>query len=406
MPGPLDGVRVLDLTGVVSGPFATMFLADQGADVLKIEPIGGDITRRSRATIDKAGEFSALFISSNRGKRSLSVDVKSGAGKDILARLVAQADVLVQNFRPGTMERLGLGPDELRKRHPRLIYVSISGVGDHGPYVKKRVYDPIVQGLSGFADIQSQPVTNRPQMIRTIVCDKTTAVMTAQAVAAALYAREKSGNGDHIHVAMLDVMLSYLWPEGMMQYTVVGMEDKFPDANDRPDLVFKTLDGYLTCGTISDSEWQGFCKASGDPELAKDERFATPTARSLNATARINKMQEYIGQHTTAEWLERLDAADVPCAPILRRSEIVQNEQVVARGIITELDQPGVGRIRQPKPAAQFAVNQSAIKGPAPRIGEHSREVLRELGYSGAEIEKMIADKAVRAAVVKEHEHV
>jgi crotonobetainyl-CoA:carnitine CoA-transferase CaiB-like acyl-CoA transferase len=406
MPGPLDGVRVLDLTGVVSGPFATMFLADQGADVLKIEPIGGDITRRSRATIDKAGEFSALFISSNRGKRSLSVDVKSSAGKDILARLVAQADVLVQNFRPGTMERLGLGPDELRKRHPRLIYVSISGVGDHGPYVKKRVYDPIVQGLSGFADIQSQPVTNRPQMIRTIVCDKTTAVMTAQAVAAALYARERSGNGDHIHVAMLDVMLSYLWPEGMMQYTVVGMEDKFPDANDRPDLVFKTLDGYLTCGTISDSEWQGFCKASGDPELAKDERFATPTARSLNATARINKMQEYIGQRTTAEWLERLDAADVPCAPILRRSEIVQNEQVVARGIITELDQPGVGRIRQPKPAAQFAVNQSAIKGPAPRIGEHTRDVLRELGYSGAEIEKMIADKAVRAAVVKEHEHV
>lgn len=406
MPGPLDGVRVLDLTGVVSGPFATMFLADQGADVLKIEPIGGDITRRSRATIDKAGEFSALFISSNRGKRSLSVDVKSSAGKDILERLVAQADVLVQNFRPGTMERLGLGPDQLRERHPRLIYVSISGVGDHGPYVKKRVYDPIVQGLSGFADIQSQPVTNRPQMIRTIVCDKTTAVMTAQAVSSALYAREKSGNGDHIHVAMLDVMLSYLWPEGMMQYTVVGKEDKFLDANDRPDLVFRTLDGYLTCGTISDSEWQGFCKASGDPELAKDARFSTPTARSLNATARINKMQEYIGQHTTAEWLERLDAADVPCAPILRRSEIVENEQVVARGIIVELDQPGVGRIRQPKPAAQFAVNQSAIKGPAPRIGEHSRVVLCELGYSDAEIEKMIADKAVRAAVVREHEHV
>ncbi|MHC2332864.1 CaiB/BaiF CoA transferase family protein [Bradyrhizobium sp. USDA 4454] len=405
MPGPLNGVRVLDLTGVVSGPFATMFLADQGADVLKIEPIGGDITRRSRATIDRAGEFSALFISSNRGKRSLSVDVKSDAGRDILARLVAQADVLVQNFRPGTMERLGFGVDELRKRHPRLIYVSISGVGDHGPYVKKRVYDPIVQGLSGFADIQSQPVTNRPQMIRTIVCDKTTAVMTAQAVAAALYAREKSGLGDHIHVAMLDVMISYLWPEGMMQYTVVGKEQTVADPNDRPDLVFKTLDGFLTCGTISDSEWQGFCKASGDPELVKDERFATPTARSLNATARINKMQEYVGQRTTADWLERLDAADVPCAPILRRSEIIENEQVVARGIITEFEQPGVGRVRQPKPAAQFALNQSAIGGPAPRIGEHSREVLCELAYSDAEIEKMIADKAVRVAVIKESEH-
>jgi crotonobetainyl-CoA:carnitine CoA-transferase CaiB-like acyl-CoA transferase len=398
MPGPLKGVSVLDLTGVVSGPFATMFLADQGADVLKIEPITGDITRRSRASIDKKGEFSALFISSNRGKRSLAIDVKSDAGREVLAKLVAKADVLVQNFRPGTMERLGLGVEELRRRHPRLIYVSISGVGDTGPYVKKRVYDPIIQGLSGFADIQSQPVTNRPQMIRTIVCDKTTAMMTAQAVAAALYAREKTGQGDHIQVAMLDTMISYLWPEGMMQYTVVGSEAKTADPNDRPDLVFKTSDGYLTCGTISDSEWQGFCRATGDPELAKDERFATPGARSVNATARINKMQEYIGRHSTAEWLERLDAADVPCAPILRRSEIIHNEQVVARDLIVELDQPTVGRIRQPKPAARFELNEAAIGGPAPRIGEHTREVLAELGYDDRAISKMVEDKAVRLA--------
>jgi crotonobetainyl-CoA:carnitine CoA-transferase CaiB-like acyl-CoA transferase len=398
MPGPLNGVRVLDLTGVVSGPYATMFLADQGADVLKIEPIGGDITRRSRAIIDEAGEFSALFISSNRGKRSLAIDVKSEAGREVMARLVAQADVLVQNFRPGTTERLGLGADELRKRHPRLIYVSISGVGDSGPYVKKRVYDPIIQALSGFADIQSQPVTNRPQMIRTIVCDKTTAVFTAQAVSSALYAREKTGQGDHIQVAMLDTMISYLWPEGMMQYTVVGAEATAADPNDRPDLVFKTLDGYITCGTISDSEWQGFCQATGDPELAQDERFATPTKRNQNATARINRMQEYIARRTTAEWLERLDAADVPCAPILRRSEVIANEQVVARGLIAEFDQPTVGRVRQPKPAAIFAVNKAEIGGPAPRVGEHSRAVLRELGYSDAEIDRMVADKAVRVA--------
>jgi crotonobetainyl-CoA:carnitine CoA-transferase CaiB-like acyl-CoA transferase len=398
MPGPLSGVRVLDLTGVVSGPYATMFLADQGADVLKIEPIGGDITRRSRAVIDKAGEFSALFISSNRGKRSLSIDVKSETGREVMARLVAESDVLVQNFRPGTTERLGLGADELRQRHPRLIYVSISGVGDTGPYVKKRVYDPIIQALSGFADIQSQPVTGRPQMIRTIVCDKTTAVFTAQAVSSALYAREKTGRGDHVQVAMLDTMISYLWPEGMMQYTVVGAEATTIDPNDRPDLVFKTFDGYITCGTISDSEWQGFCKASGDPELARDERFATPGARFVNATARINKMQEYIAQRTTAEWLERLDAADVPCAPILRRSEIVDNEQVVSRGIIAEFEQPGVGRVRQPKPAAQFAANRSVIAGPAPRIGEHTRGVLRELGYTDSEVEKMIAEKSVRAS--------
>jgi len=398
MTGPLSGVRVIDLTSVVSGPFATMFLADQGADVIKVEPPGGDITRRSRQSVDPTGQFSALFISTNRGKRSLSIDLKQPEGLEILKKLIARSDVLVQNFRPGTMERLGLGAEDLRKSHKRLIYVSISGVGETGPYAKKRVYDPIVQGLSGFCDIQAQPVTNRPQMIRTIVADKTTAVYTAQAITAALYAREKTGQGQHIQVAMLDAMVSYLWPEGMMQYTVVGREQAAADPNDRPDLVFKTQDGYLTCGTISDSEWQGFCRATGDPELSQDARFATPAGRSVNATARINKMQEYIGRHTTAEWLERLDAADVPCAPILRRHEIVNNEQVVARGIIAELEQPGVGKIRQPKPAARFDVDEAKIQGPAPRIGEHSREVLRELGYDDSAVEKMIAEKSVRAA--------
>ena len=398
MSGPLKGVRVLDLTGVVSGPFATMFLADQGADVLKIEPIGGDITRHSRGAIDAAGEFTALFISSNRGKRSLSIDMKSAAGREVLAKLVAQSDVLVQNFRPGTTERLGLGADELRARYPRLIYVSISGVGETGPYAKKRVYDPIIQALSGFADIQSQAGTNRPQMIRTIVADKTTAVFTAQAVSSALYAREKTGRGDHIRVAMLDAMISYVWPEGMMQHTVVGTEAVIPDPTDRPELVFKTMDGYITAGTVSDSEWQGFCKATGDPELIKDKRFTSVADRSHNVTARINKMAEYIVKHTTAEWLERLDAADVPCAPILRRGEVIANEQVVARGIISEFDQPTVGRVRQPKPAARFEANEATIGGPAPRVGEHSRAVLLDLGYSAEAIEKMVSEKSVRVA--------
>lgn len=162
--------------------------------------------------------------------------------------------------------------------------------------------------------------------------------------------------------------------------------------------MFKTLDGYITAGTISDSEWQGFCKATGDPALAKDERFATPSARFINATARINTMQEYIAKHTTAEWLERLDACDVPCAPILRRGEIIGNEQVVARGLIEEFDQPTVGRVRQPKPAAVFEVNKAVIGGPAPRVGEHSRAVLRDLGYADAAIDAMVANKAVRVA--------
>lgn len=398
MAGPLSGVKVIDLTGVVSGPLATMFLADQGADVLKIEPLSGDITRRSRQAIDKAGNFSSLFISSNRGKRSLAIDVKTGVGREVLAKLIEGADVLVQNFRPGAMERLGLGFDELRKRFPRLIYVSISGVGDSGPYVKKRVYDPIIQGLSGFADIQSQPVTQRPQMIRTIVADKTTAIFAAQAICAALYSRERSGQGQHIQVAMLDTMISYLWPEGMMQYTVVGAEATAADPNDRPDLVFKTSDGYITVGTISDSEWQGFCRATGDGTLKDDSRFATPSARSANAKARINLMAEYIERHTTAEWLRRLDAADVPCAPILRRGEVMHNEQVIARGLIAEFDQPSVGRVRQPRPAARFDTTETNAPSAAPGIGEHTREVLLGLGYSPADVEAFAAQGAIRLA--------
>ena len=239
MPGPLSGVRVLDLTSVVSGPFATMFLADQGADVSRSNRSVAISRAEAALMIDKAGEFSALFISSNRGKRSLSIDIKSEAGREVLARLVAQSDVLVQNFRPGTMERLGLGADFLPASPAPYLRLH-QWRWRNRPLCQERVYDPIIQGLSGFADIQSQAGTNRPQMIRTIVADKTTAAFTAQAVSSALYAREKTSKGDHIRVAMLDAMISYLWPEGMMQYTVVGAEATAADPNDRPDLVFKT----------------------------------------------------------------------------------------------------------------------------------------------------------------------
>ena len=396
MPGPLAGIRVLDLTSVVSGPLATMFLADQGAEVIKIEPLGGDITRRSRQSISASGEFSALFVSSNRGKRSLALDLKRPEAAKIMRELIASSDVLVQNFRPGTMERLGLGEPTLRELNPRLIYVSISGVGESGPYAKKRVYDPIIQGLSGFADLQAEPRTRRPQMIRTIVADKTTAIFAAQAITAALFARERTGEGQHIRLAMLDTMIAYLWPEGMTQYTVVGREATTADPTARPDLIFETADGYITVGTISDSEWQGFCAASGRPGLAEDPRFNTPGGRSVNATERILLMAEIIKKRPTAEWLQRLDANDVPSAPVLRRNEVIANEQVLARELIVELDHPDIGLVRQPKPAARFDRTPARIQGPAPRIGEHSATILAELGFEAAEIERLATEKIVR----------
>ncbi len=396
MQGPLHGIRVLDFTGVVAGPLATMFLADQGAEVIKVEPLRGDSARGSRQRIDKDGEFSAMFISCNRGKRSLAIDAKTPVGREVLLKLVAEVDVLVQNFRPGTMDRLGLGAEFLRREYPRLIYVSMDGVGETGPYANKRVYDPIIQALSGFADIQADPATGRPRMIRTIVADKTTAIFAAQAISAALFSRERTGRGDHIRVAMLDTMISYLWPEGMMQYTVVGAEAITADPNLRPDLVFETRDGFITVGTISDSEWSGFCHAVERPNLLLDDRFNTPAARSVNAVARIMLMGEVIKERSSAEWLGRFDAADVPCAPILRRNEIIQNEQVVDRRLITELDQPTVGRVRQPRPAARFESADGRAIRPAPRIGEHTQDILVGLGYSDSQIANMAHDNAIK----------
>jgi crotonobetainyl-CoA:carnitine CoA-transferase CaiB-like acyl-CoA transferase len=396
MPGPLAGIRVLDLTSVVSGPLATMFLADQGTEVIKIEPRGGDITRRSRQSISASGEFSALFVSTNRGKRSLALDLKRPEAAKIMHKLISSSDVLVQNFRPGTMERLGFGEPALRELNPLLIYVSISGVGESGPYAKKRVYDPIIQGLSGFADLQADPRTRRPQMIRTIVADKTTAIFAAQAITAALFARERTGEGQHIRLAMLDTMIAYLWPEAMTQYTVVGREATTADPTARPDLIFETTDGYITVGTISDSEWRGFCAAAERQDLAKDPRFNTPGGRAANATERILLMAEIIKKRPTADLLQRLDANDVPSAPVLRRNEVIANEQVLARELIVELDHPDIGRVRQPKPAARFDRTPAHIRGPAPRIGEHSATILAELGFEAAEIERLATEKIVR----------
>jgi len=389
MAGPLTGIRILDLSSVVSGPLATAHLADQGADVIKVEPLAGDISRRSRQKISADGQFSAMFVSVNRGKRSIALDLKQAEAVAIVRALALNADVLVQNFRPGTMERLGVGEVELRASNLRLIYVSISGVGDSGPYVKKRIYDPMIQALSGLADIQSHPETNRPQMIRTILADKTTSIFAAQAITAALFARERTGKGQHVRISLLDTMIGYLWPEGMMQHTVPSQQQTAMATNAGPDLIFETADAYITVGTISDAEWRGFCAATEQPDLMSDERFNTAERRSLNAIARIGLMAAILKTRSRADWLDRLDRADVPCAPVLRREEIVDNPQVIANGLLEILDQPGVGKIRQARPAAIFAETPSRIAGPAPALGEHTDGILRELHYSDPQIAEL-----------------
>ena len=394
MPGPLAGIRVVDLTTVISGPVCTMLLADQGADVIKIEPPGGDIARRTAGD----GELTAMFVSSNRGKRSIALDLKQPAAVEVVRRLAASADVMVQNFRPGTVERLGLDADTLRARNPRLVYLSISGVGETGPYVEKRVYDPVIQSLSGLADVQADPATGRPRMVRTIVADKTTAVHAAQAVTAALFARERTGAGQHVRLSMLDTMVAFIWPEAMVQHTIVGREGVGTNPTARPDLVFETADGFITVGSVSDAEWRGLCGVLGKPEWIEDPRFASPSRRSANAAERLTLVGEVLRGGASRRWLDALDAADVPCAPVLRKGEVAADAQVQHNRLIETLAQPGLGDVRQPRPAARFEATPAAIGGPAPRIGEHTDQILAELGYGAAEIAALKASRAARAA--------
>ena len=377
MPGPLHGYTVLELATMVSGPLATQLLGDQGADVIKIEdPAGGDLMRHLGP---KRGGMTAIFTTVNRNKRSLALDLKTPDGFRVLEHLVEGADVFVQNFRPGVAERMGLGYDAMKALRRDLIYVSISGFGESGPYAKKRVYDPLVQALSGLAAIQGD-ASGRPRMLRLIVPDKLTAVTAAQAISAALFARERTGRGQHVRLSMLDAMVSFLWHEGMAGYTWVGEETERARAQLAQDLVFETADGFMTAGTVADPEWQGFCRAAGRPEWQDDPRFATTAARVVHVEERLARMQEVLRGATTAEWLARLDAEGVPCAPILSRGELLTHPQLLANELIEESVHPHAGPMRQPRPAARFDVTPAAIRRPAPLLGEHSDEVLGELG--------------------------
>jgi crotonobetainyl-CoA:carnitine CoA-transferase CaiB-like acyl-CoA transferase len=394
MHGPLTGFRILDLSRVLSGPAATMLLADQGADVIKVEPLAGDITRQMG--VGNNG-LSAGYLNINRGKRAIALNLKSAAGIEIVKKIALSSDVFVQNFRPGAIQNMGLGYDEIKKIKPDIIYVSISGFGEKGPYAHKRVYDPVIQALSGITDIQADAETGRPRMIRTVIPDKTTALTAAQAITAGLLARERSGKGQHIKLAMIDAMIAYLWPEGMINLTFVD-DGRAPGVGQlAQDLVFKTLDGYITAGAMSDLEWAGMCAALERPQWLNDPRFNTTAKRFLNAKVRLEETGKVLETKSSEQWLARLDEHGVPCAPILMRPEVISHPQVLANELIHEYDHPLIGRVRQPRPAARFENSDPEVHPFAARLGEHNGEVLAELGYSASEIQTL-TDSGVLSA--------
>ena len=396
MPGPLDGIRVIDLTSMVSGPLTTMILADQGADVIKVEnPKGGDYTR---AVSTRRGGFSASFLNNNRNKRSIALNLKDPRGIEILKRLAAGADVLVQNFRPGVVERMGLGEDALRAAAPDIVYVSISGFGERGPYAAKPVYDPLVQALSGLTTIQAGSDSERPRLVRTILPDKLTGFAAAQAITAALLARARTGKGQHIRLSMLDSVVSFLWSSDMGSQTFVGEEWPQETAQSFLDLIYEADDGYISVAAQSDREWAGLCAAIERPDLLDDPRFASPALRHKNIDERLSLTQAALRGRGSAEWLARLEANDVPCAPVLRRREVIEHPQILANDILLETEHPKAGRLRQARHAPRFSETPAEHRLGAPGLGEHTREVLLDAGLSEDEIEALAADRVIHMA--------
>jgi crotonobetainyl-CoA:carnitine CoA-transferase CaiB-like acyl-CoA transferase len=395
MAGPLAGVRVLELATVVLGPLACQLLGDQGADVVKVEPPAGDSNRQVGPM--RSPDMGALFLNCNRNKRGVVLDLKHPQGREAALRLAAGADVLVHNYRPAALARLRLQYEDVRAVNPGIVYCGTYGYGSGGPYRDRPAYDDSIQAAAGLAALSAHG-GGEPRFVPTILADKTTALAVVAAVNAALYHRARTGEGQQIEVPMFETMVSFvmtehLWgrtfepPEGPAGYVRLLSRERRP---------LPTRDGHLSVLPYLDEHWRAFCRAAGRADLLDDRRFTSLASRLQNIDALYRTLAEVVAQRPTGEWLDLLGAAGVPATPVRTLEELLDDPHLAATGFWRTAQHPTDGAMRVPAPAARFSRTPADVRRLAPRLGEHTREVLREAGYDDAAIDALVAAGGAR----------
>ncbi len=386
MTGCLDGVRIIDLSANVSGPFGAAMLGDMGADVIKVEAPGlGDLSRYFGPI---RGGMAAGFAVINRNKRAVAIDLRAEDGRDVLLKLVQSADVVLQNFRPGVVDRLGVGYEGCKAVNPGIIYVSISGYGDSGPRADDPVYDPVIQAASGYMMVQSDPGSDKPVPVRNIICDKIASMSVVQAVMGALFARERGAGGQHVKVAMLDTSLAFLWPDAMSNLTYIGDMPPMAEIGDLYNLP-RSKDGYVIGFAITDAQYQGLCRALERPDLAEDPRFKHIANRVQNLPELSKIITGEIAKYTSAEIAENFSREQVPGSKINSRADLLSDTQIAHNELIVETDHPQAGRMRYTRPPIIFEGTPSSIRRHAPQLGGNTDEVLTEAGFGKDEIARL-----------------
>lgn len=393
MAGPLAGFRIIDVSEVISGPLATMILADQGAEIIKIEP--PRYGEESRQLANYRDGMAGIYLNCNHGKRSIGLDLKSEAGLAIALDLIREADVFVQNWRPGAAERLGLGEEALRAINPDLVYASVSGFGEDGPYADRRGYDPVFQCLTGHVAAQLNPEIPIPDLVRNAVVDKATSYSLAQGITAALLARERGGEGQHVRVTMLDAGLAFFWPDGMLRYSFVGGGvDHFVVPGERYQLL-PTADGQLMMWAGTAEQMRASLIVVGEEELAKaPSQRGKVMLEEENQQIRAEAVRNGFARLSTEEAYRRCIEYELPAAPVLSHAEVLEDPQINHNGCVIEADHPVYGRYRRAKPSVQFSNSQFETTSAPALYAEHTDEILREMGYS-AEARSDLRDSGV-----------